>query len=79
MFNAISTFFASLTGVTFPAEALTILAFALASWLVGALVGCFSVETRRVWNWSSKVVIILLAIIYGLQYLGELSIVLGGA
>ena len=77
MFNAITEFFYSLTGVTFPAEALQILAFALASWLVGALVGVFSNETRRVWNWSVKVVIIMLAVIYSASYIG-LTLSVGG-
>lgn len=78
MLNAIAQFFTSLSGVTFPTEILSILAFGLCAWLVGALVGCFSAETRRWWNFSVKVCIIALAVIYVAQTL-SVSLIVGGA
>lgn len=77
MFEAIKLFFDSLVGVTLPDEIYTILAFALASWLVGAFVGIFSRETRRVWNWSIRLCLILMAVLFGAQYVG-LQISAGG-
>lgn len=62
LLEVIQTFFEDFIGYTPSQDPLFLMAFALVCWLVGSLVGCFSKETRKTWNWTAKLCLIVYAI-----------------
>lgn len=62
LLEVIQTFFVEFIGYTPSVEPLYLMAFALVCWLVGCLVGIFSKETRKMWNWGAKLCLIVYAI-----------------
>lgn len=64
LFETLNTFFDGFIGTSIAGgDVFYLLALAMCGWLVGAFVGIFSAETRRLWTWTMKVVIIVSAII----------------